>query len=391
MLYHPKAIKRLSTHSGRLERWLGAERLEQLSHNFLNGGGQGIPWYGPPINLADVPGSVWIGGDGDFTGDLGRGFFASAADSLADHLRRLWRGAGKPVYLREPQFGAGFSSIADAVLKARTGYRQYPEGNIAKTSITGFANSAETLWSVGTNPAAGAAASAAPGGRVPTKATTGAMWFNNPSAGTLHLTGADFSASVINTSLMLYDRIFDVDKQTGSTAAEAVTGVPTRYQSTTATDEDYIGGNFCFIEATGLHNATPFNWTVCQYTDEAGNAGQNFQSVLSLANTPAGTFVLPAFTWFLPLDTGDTGVKELTQMQRDGTGGGGASCQFVLAHSIGVMMFPQINDLIPFDWLTVRNLAPRIFDDACLALFELPKPSTAATIYTGTIQVVNAP
>ncbi|WP_311965189.1 hypothetical protein, partial [Acinetobacter baumannii] len=62
------------------------------------------------------------------------------------------------------------------------------------------------------------------------------MAFDNPSSGTLHLIGADFSASVANNAVMLYDRIFDVAKTMNSTATEAVTGVPTRYQSTVWTD-----------------------------------------------------------------------------------------------------------------------------------------------------------
>ena len=81
--------KTRSVHSGWLERWLGAERIANLSRNMTDGGGPGIPWHGPPINLRDCPGSVWIGADGDFIGDFDRGFFASAADSLAEHLKRL--------------------------------------------------------------------------------------------------------------------------------------------------------------------------------------------------------------------------------------------------------------------------------------------------------------
>lgn len=387
MLYHPKALKRLSTHSGRLERWLGAERLEQLSNNFRNGGGPGVPWYGPPVNLADVPGSVWVGGDGDFVGDLGRGFFASAADSMADHLRRLWREAGKPVYLREPQFGVG-ADLATFIRLQKTGYRQYLNGQVVKVGPTGLAAVAFTLWRVGSNPVSGAAGSAAPGGRAPDKSTTGAMNFNNPSSGTLHLTGADFSASVINNSLMLYDRIFDVAKTMGSTATEAVTGVPTRYQSVTAADQDYAGGNFLFMEVFSAIGPTAHNWTVCTYLDEA-NAASTLPSVTGNSGAIIDRFDMPLNTWFAPLATGDIGIKALTQMQISAVPGGAVN--FVIGHPLGVMMFPQINDLIPFDWLTVRNLAPRIFDDACLAMFELPKPATTATTYMGTIQVVTAP
>lgn len=390
MLHHPKTLKRLSTHSGRLERWLGAERLEQLSNNFRNGGGPGVPWYGPPVNLSDVPGSVWIGGDGDFTGDLGRGFLASAADSMADHLRRLWRKAGKPLYLREPQLGAGFASVADYILKARTGYKQLLNGNIAKTGPASTTAAASTLWQVGALPVAGISPGNAPGGRVPVKSDQGAIWFNNPSAGTLHLTGADFSCNVINNALMLYDRIFDVAKNKTVTTTQAVTGVPTRYQSTVATDPDYAGGNFLFAEVRFTLSATAHNFTVCLYTDEAGNAGATLPSFAGRSGALDMTFDMALNTWFAPLATGDIGMQALTQMQMSATLAAG-NIDFVMAHPLGVMMFPQINDLIPFDWVTVREHAPRIFDNACLALFEFPKPSGTATTYNGFIEVVNAP
>jgi hypothetical protein len=54
------------------------------------------------------------------------------------------------------------------------------------------------------------------------------------------------------------------------------------------------------------------------------------------------------------------------------------------------MSFPVINSLLPYDWLTNRNQAPRIFDSACLALIELPKPATTATTYNGMIYVTSA-
>jgi hypothetical protein len=63
---------------------------------------------------------------------------------------------------------------------------------------------------------------------------------------------------------------------------------------------------------------------------------------------------------------------------------------FVIGHPIGVMSFPVINSLMPFDWLTNRNQAPRIFNDACLAMFELMAPATTATTYTGMIYATSA-
>lgn len=386
----PAYIKRRSVHSGRIERWLGAEKIARLSRHMTDGGGPGVPWYGPPINLADVPGSVWITRDGDFVGDFERGWFDSAADSLFRHLRNLWAAAGRPIYQREPALGVGFTSISDALARASSGNSQNINGNIAKVGPTGVVGSASSLWRVGPQPAAGAAGSAAPGGRAPTSATTGAMAFANPASGTLHLTGADFSASIINNAVMLYDRIFDVAKTMASTATESVTGVPTRYQSSTATDPDYAGGNFLFIEVGGTAlAATAHNWTTCTYRNQAGTDAQTLPSVTGISGAIVDRFDMPVNTWFCPLATGDSGIMDLAQMQCSASVATGA-INFVIGHPIGIMMFPVINVLLPFDWLTNRQQAPRIFNDAALALFEFPKPATTATTYNGQIYACSA-
>jgi hypothetical protein len=371
-----------SVHTSRLERWLGAEKMAKISRDMRG-------WYGPPINLRDVPGSVWVDGDGNFSGTFERGQFFSALDSLADHIGRTLKDACHPRY-HSAQFGAGFASIGDALLRASSGNGQSLGGNIAKQGSTGVASVCSTLWRAGTSPPAGAAGSAAPGGRVTTDATTGAMLFENPSSGTLHLTGADMFSSIANNTLLLYDRLFDVAKTMNSTATEAVTGVPTRYQSTTATAADYIGGNFLFVEVGGTAlAATAHNWTVCTYLDQA-NAASTLPSLAGVSGAIVDRFDMNPNQWFAPLESGDIGIKALTQMQCSAAVATGA-INFVIGHPIGFMTFPSVASLLtPFDWLTNRNQAPRIFNDACLALIEMPKPSTSASIYSGQIYATSA-
>jgi hypothetical protein len=374
-----------SIHSGRVERWLGRDKAEYLSNQFRT-------WYGPPVNVIDLPGSVWIAPGGGFVGQFGMGGFASAADHLRDALKRKTRQFLWDIDRASHAacFGAGFASISDALSRASSGNRQLLNGNIAKSGPTGVVGSASSLWRVGAQPAAGGAGSAAPDGRALTKATTGAMAFNNPSSGTLHLTGADFSSSVINNAVMLYDRIFDVAKTMNSTATESVTGVPTRYQSSTATDADYAGGNFLFMEVGGTAlAATAHNHTTCLYRDDAGNDAQTLPSVTGVSGAIVDRFDMPLNTWFAPLATGDVGIKDLYQIQTSAAVATGA-LNFVIGHPIGVLSFPVINSLLPFDWLTNRDQAPRIFDDAALALFELPKPATTATTYNGMIYATSA-
>lgn len=363
---------------GRLERWLGQDRIDHLRACMIG-------WYGRPINITDLPGSVWIDAQGNFRGEFKHGFFASAMDSLEDYFRRAWIVAGRPQY---GTFNVGFASISDALLRASSGYSQ--RRPFSKVGPTGVLAVSSSLWRVGPQPAAGSAGAAAPGGTAHTSANTGALAFANPATGTNHLVGADISASVINNSLLVYDRLFSVAKTMNSTATEAVTGVPTRYQSATATDADYAGDNFLFVEVGGTAlAATAHNWTVCQYTDEAGNATQTLPSLTGNSGAIVDRFDHPASQWFAPLASGDVGIKALSQMQCSAAVATGA-INFVIGHPLGFMSFPVINSLMPFDWLTNRDQAPRVFDSACIAFIEPLKPATTTTTYTGRLVTTSA-
>ena len=194
---------------------------------------------------------------------------------------------------------------------------------------------------------------------------------------------------MINNSLLLYDRLFSVAKTMASTATQAVTGVPSRYQSTTATDADYIGDNFGFVEVGGTAlAATAHNWTVCTYTDQA-NAASTLPSLTGNSGAIVDRLDHPLQQWFAPLESGDVGIKAWTQMQCSASVATGV-INFCIGHPLGFMSFPVINSLLPFDWLTNRDQAPRIFDNACLAFMEPLKPATTATTYTGRFQMTSA-
>lgn len=361
----------------RVERWLGPAKVLHLQ-SCMRG------WYGSPINLVDVPGSVWITKDGDFVGNFRHGFFASAYDYFGDYLRVNWREFSRP------QYGiahAGFASISDALSRASQGYSQRRQ--ISKVGPTGVVGVTSSLWRVGPQPAAGAAGAAAPGGTAHVDSDTGGILYNNPASGTMHLVGADFAGSVINNSLLMYDRLHSVAKTMNSTATEAVTGDPTRYQSTTATNADYIGDNFGFVEVGGTAlAATAHNWTTCLYED-AGAASSTLPSLTGNSGAIVDRLDHPLQQWFAPLASGDVGIRAWTQMQCSAAVATGA-INFVVGHPLGFMSFPVINSILPFDWLTNRDQAPRIFDDACLAFLEPLKPATTATTYTGRIQMTNA-
>lgn len=366
-----------TAHAQAVERWLGPEKIKQLQ-DAMRG------WYGRPICLLDVPGSLWITKDGDFVGYVNTGKFSSAADYLFERLKRYYAEISKPQY---GYCNAGFASLSDALLRASQGYRQRRSFN--KAGSTGVVAVTNSLWRAGTQPAAGAAPGNAPGGTAYSSSSTGAIPFTNPASGTLHLTGSDVSSSVAGNCLLLYDLLFGVNKTMASTSTEAVTGVPTRYQSTTATNEDYIGDNFGFIQVGGTAlAATGHNWTTCLYTDQAGGSS-TLPSVTGNSGAIVDRLDQPTSQWFVPLASGDIGMGAWTQMQCSASVATGV-VWFMLGHPIGFHTMPVANMVTPTNWLTSRDPAPRVFDNACLAFLEITKPATTATNYTGNLQFTNA-
>lgn len=367
-----------STHASKLERWLGPTVVEHLSRSMQN-------WYGPPIAVAGVPGNVWAHPGGDFRGIIDSGQFGNAVEFGLQRLKRI---GGNVLHRQLSTVGMGFSSLSDLIYESTQNGKQqvFPFQKTGPTGVTGVTS---TLWRVGAQPAAGSAGSAAPGGRAPTSATTGAFPFTNPSSpDTQHFVNAQIVASVAGNTLLLYDRIFDVAKTINSTTAEAVTGVPTRYQSTTTTAQDYIGGNFLFVEVGGTAlAATAHNWTTCTYTNQA-NTGATLPSLTGNSGAIVDRLDHPTNQWFAPLATGDTGVKALTQMQCSALVATGA-VNFVIGHPIAWFPCPIANLACTIDGITTAFSLTRIFDNAALSFLEVNKPSTTATSYTGQFTTVS--
>jgi len=364
---------RLGTHAQRLERWVGAGTVERLSAGMKD-------WYGPPIAVGGVPGNVWAMPGGDFRGRIGAGQFVNALEwgldrvgaALKRHNRRM-RG----------QCNMGLSSLSDMISEATAAgkFRCIYWQKVGATGVIGVTNS---LWRLGNQPAAGGAGSAAPGGRQLTGATTGAVYgLDNVSTDTRHFVSASILASVAGNTLMLYDRLFDVAKTMNSTAAESVTGVPTRYQSSTPSAGDYAGGNFCFVEVGGTAlAATAHNWTVCQYRNQAGTDAISFPSMTGNSGAIVDRLDHPVSSWFMPLASGDTGVMDLAQMQCSAAVATGA-INFVIGHPLAWMPVPIANMACQWDGVNTSFSLVRVFDAAALAFLELSKPATTATTYNG--------
>lgn len=367
-----------TTHAGKLERWLGAAEVAQLSTQFKD-------WYGPPVALGGVPGNVYVTAGGEFVGPIDIGNELNHMDLAEAVVRRIQRQR----FAKATRQGGAFSTLSDLIAARSGGKGQdvlFKKTGIAANAI---GNSNE-LWTAAGQPAAGAAGAAAPGGTATTGATAGAWGYNNPvNANTGHFLGGWVTGSVIANNLLIIDQLLRVAKTMNSTATEAVTGTFSRYQNATATAADYIGGNFCFpANPTTVLAATAHNWTVCQYTDQGGNTAQSFITIAGVSACVVGGLDLSVGNWFLRLAAGDVGVKALTQMQMDALVATG-TIDFVVAHAIAMMPVWVANQACLIDVITTAiDQLTNVYDNACISALEIVKPATTLVTYSGKLSFV---
>lgn len=372
-----------SPHAGRLERWVGKEDLDYIQKSMKD-------WYGPPVALLGIPEkrAIFVTKDGDFIGQSPRERFTSLADWTLERTKASCKRFLDQLGRRSGTFSTGIASVSDLIAAATfsTGGRR--QWQFQKTGVAGALGISSSLWRVGAQPVASAAPSNAPGGDIPTNIFQGALPLDNVSTAVRRLVSVNMGTSLLGSSLLLYDRLFEVNKTMSSTATEAVTGSLTRYTSQTATAEDYCGGNFIFIEVQSVLSATGHNWTVCKYTNQAGTTGQTLPSVTGVSAAVAGRFDSTASSWFCPLSTSDAGVFALTQMQCSASVTGAIA--FMIGHPIGWIPNVLANCVLPVDFVNEEFSLPRIFDSASLAFIEGPKPAATATNYWGEVVALHA-
>lgn len=373
----------LSTHAQRLENWLGAHEVAMLQENMKD-------WYGPPIQIQNVPGKLFIDKHGDFRGHIEGGAHATIYDRMYDALKRreagFMRNWKRMVRKQEmsPSFATGFASLSDLISEAAAGKKR--TAVIQKVGSTGVVSVTNTLWFASGNPVAGAAPSGSTAGTVYNAGSTGAIVFNNPtSPDTQHLVAAHINTNVAGNQLLLYDRLQSCLKNMTITSAEAVTGVPTRYQNTTSGQADSADGNFMFMETITALAATAHNWSIMSYTDQNGNSASTAAN--GVASAIANRLDMNAGIWFCPLASGDTGVKELDGIQITAAVASGSAC-VTIGHPLCWIPCPLANILVPTDLISGPFGLERVFDDACGALLEVNKSVTTAATYAGTITTV---
>jgi hypothetical protein len=360
-----------STHAHRLERWLGAEQAEGIARRTAG-------WYGPPIALAGVPGKVYVTGAGDFVGPIAGGYFASFADFAEQRAKRIIRNWHKR---QRSTLHTGFASLSDLITEATTGgksqYLMYQKTGVAGPAAT----SSAFLWAQGAMPSAGSNGAAAPGGTIPTNATTGGFKQSDPGGSdTLHMTTWNGLPATAVGSLMLYDHLFHVNNSVNATNT-AVTGVPTRYQTAALAP-----GSFVSARVTTVLSGTATNFTVT-YRDQNNNVAEAAAAVAARVSSAVQTIPLTQPQWFIPLNAGDTGLRNITNVQSSGANTG--VVDWIIGHPLAILPQPQVNVPYIYDGINSAFNLIQIQTGACLALLEYFKSATGAATYTGQIHLVS--
>lgn len=354
--------------SDRIERWLGPEMVGMLS------GAMRGTHFRRPIQVAMLDGGVRVGKDGDFCGRMDIGQFSSYEDWAFS--ARCRAGHGPVKYQR------GAITTKDS-LYAAIGAGKAQRFNLAKAGVTGVANVANSLWDVGSQPAAGGT-SAAPGGSSPTRTTTGSLLYNNATGGdTLYFLGSTIIPTVGNNLLVLYDRYFQVNHSL-ATDPQAVSGTPTLHQDATAEN------TFITVFVTSALGAGTPTYEIT-YVDQAGNTAEASAAQTIVGSSIARRFPFAASVgngWMFPLNAGDYGVRSITNLNLSATSTG--NVDVVLCKPIAFMPCPIANMPFKMDGTISPGDLEIITASAALAFMEINKGATTATSYSGQISLVAA-
>lgn len=358
-----------STHTQRLERWLGVEQVTNISEKMRG--------FYAPIPLANAGGVIAMP-DGDFVGVEPGGAESCLQDKLHEVVRRERRKQRARMAHATRQLG-GFSSVGDLISEMTTGGKaQFL--NLAKTGVTGVAAIANNLWEVGAWPPAGTITAATE--FRPDNTTDGGLKQANAAGGdTLHFISASIVGTVANNSLLMYDLFSYYCHNIATQSPSGLFGTaPTRYQDTTSV------GAFITAFVTTALGGTVGTYQMT-YVDQDGNTAETNTAQSLVSASIARRFPFAASVgngWFLPLNTADKGVRKFTAItQSVATGTGNlqvCTCKPLVWIPIQIANVPMIIGGVT----SALNLS-RIVDGACLAFMEVNKGATTATSYSGQI------
>lgn len=303
------------------------------------------------------------------------------------------QGSRRAVFYRRPP-GLRLTGITtyDDLINAMGAGRRYT-GIFSKAHTSApVANNWYDLWPVGGNPAAGAYGGSALTAKQLSDATAGSLFtFGNvESTYNKFLSYVTGQSSAGTPGLLLYDRVLTYEACGFSTGSQSFTNTLPALRYIAA------GQSGLKVVVTGqtVLGATASNITTLTYVNQAGTGSQTMPTgrtvaVIVSAAAPTGTLgsrvVSPADTgvattwgWALPLATGDSGVRSLTNFTCSGANTG--TLCFILMNNfvwwgLGTAGLPtQIDQVVQ-----LANL-PRIYDGACVSLMAYFPAATATTL-----------
>lgn len=364
-------------HAQRLERWLGKEMVDNISASMKN-------WYGPPIGIANVPGRIYATKGGDFVGALKGGYYYNLYDYAEHKIKRILRNVSKKQY---STLGTGFASLSDLISEATTGGKAQ-NLMFVKAGATGVVGRSNSLFNVGSVPAAGGTGGTTGTGRACTSATTGALTQQNPGGSdTLHITNISLVGTVGTQMFLVYDRLWDMTHtMTVDPRSCDAANPPTRYQTAALAPGNFFSGEV----TTVLPAATPT--ITLDYVDQDGNnvTGSALSTIASAAAVNTIPFTTP--NWFYPLASTDQGLRSLQNsanaINLSAAMASGVVTWFI-GHPLAFVPAPTANVPVFLDGINSAFNLTRIFDNACICFLELAKGATTATNWWGNILVVS--
>lgn len=360
---------KLSPSSQRIERWLGSELANGISN-------QAKGWHGPPIPVLNIPGRIYITGEGDYVGAIQGGFYAS----LFDYVYQKIRAAEKRWQKNQRNcLNTGFSSLSDLISEATTGGKGQ-DIYYQKTSTVAKPAAAycQDLWNMAAVPVAGSNGGALAAGTVYNASSTGRLPIIDPGGSdTNHLTTWTAFGTVVG-AILLADRLFAFSGSHNSANA-ACTGVPTRYQDTTA------AGSYISARVTTILSSTAHNITIT-YMDENGNTAEAGTAQAARVSSAVGTKPFTTPQWFYYLNTGDAGVRKITNWATS-AGNTGVSDVYI-AHALAICPMVVVNQGFILDGINSAFNLVKILGGSCLMLEEFFMPATTVGTFTGLLKVV---
>jgi len=239
----------------------------------------------------------------------------------------------------------------------------------------GVANIPHSLWAGGGTPVAGTyGTTGKANGRVLTDASTGGRSYVNAVSGTMYLTrvGMIPQASTCQGTILLVDRIADC-----AVAHAEATGSITGLTATSRLPAAATGAEACqiFIYVSGALSAAANTFTLT-YTNEAGTGSKTTPNIVTVASAVANRSINTGL--FVPLATGDTGVRSVDSITAV-SGAGTGTIVICLVRVLARIPIPVAGVIVERDLISELPGPRTIYSDTCFDWILIPTGAAAAS------------